>query len=557
MKKNFFLGMIAASAMVLATSCSSDELDAVEESNEARVTFNVSADGATFTRAISDGTGANKLVYRVFDKDGNAITALKKTEEPNLSDLTKGHNIVLTLAKGQTYKVAFWAQNSACTAYTVDDNMNVTVDYTNAVNNDETRDAFFKTVEITVKGDATETVELTRPFAQLNVANTDADKKAAETSGIVIDKSSVTIKNAATSLDVKTGKVSGETNVTYTTAAIPSEKLAVDMDGDGTKEEYNYLSMCYVLPNDATTGAAKTVAEVAFTFTPETGEAIELKDGLQNIPLQRNYRTNIVGNILSAKATFNVKIDADYEGEENISRIVAVTNSAELAKAVTEANTVVKLAASTTAYTLPTSVAEGVTFSGAGTDNTTIAANTSVNYGGKDVTFENLTYSNSSGNYVGLQHSNAVSYKNCVITGKPTMYATTVTFDNCTFKQSTYEYCIWTYGSQNITFNNCKFETKGKAVKIYNESTNLVQVATFNDCTFNATDVEAGNGKAAIEIDARPNTNGKYTVNINNCTENGMVAGEISKNTMWNVEENTGVNVTTIYVDGTQVYPSI
>ena len=252
MKKNFFFGMIAASAMVLATSCSSDALDTVGESNEAQVTFNVSTDGATLTRAISDGTGANKLVYRVFDKDGKAISALEKTEVSNLSDLTTGHNVTLTLAKGQTYKVAFWAQNSKYDAYTVDDNMNVTVDYTSAANNDETRDAFFKTVEITVKGDATETVELTRPFAQLNVANTDDDKTAAETSGINVKTSSVTIKNAATSLDVKTGKVSGKADVTYTTAAIPTEKLAVDMNGDGTKEEYNYLSMCYVLPNDDT-----------------------------------------------------------------------------------------------------------------------------------------------------------------------------------------------------------------------------------------------------------------------------------------------------------------
>ena len=315
MKKNFFFGMIAASAMVLATSCSSDALDTVEESNEAQVTFNVSTDGATLTRAISDGTGADKLVYRVFDKDGKAISALEKTEVSNLSDLTTGHNVTLTLAKGQTYKVAFWAQNSKCDAYTVDDNMNVKVDYTSAANNDETRDAFFKTVEITVKGDATETVEMTRPFAQLNVANTDDDKTAAETSGIVIEKSSVTIKNAATKLNVLDGTVSGEADVTYTAAAIPTEKLAVDMDGDNTKENYNYLSMCYVLPNETTTGAAKTVAEVAFSFAPKSGEAIELKDGLQNIPLQRNYRTNIVGTILSANATFNVKIDAAYEND--------------------------------------------------------------------------------------------------------------------------------------------------------------------------------------------------------------------------------------------------
>ena len=551
MKKNFFWGMIAASAMVLATSCSSEALDAVEESNKAQVTFNVSADAATLTRAISDGTGADKLVYRVFDKDGKAISSLKKTEVSNLSDLTTGHNVTLTLAKGQTYKVAFWAQNSSCSAYTLDDDMNVSVSYENAANNDETRDAFFKTVEITVKGDATETVELKRPFAQLNVANTDDDKTAAEASGIVIEKSAVTIKNAATKLNVLDGTVSGEADVTYTTATIPAEKLAVDMDADGAKENYNYLSMCYVLPNDATTGAAKTVAEVAFSFAPKSGEAIELKDGLQNIPLQRNYRTNIVGNILSANATFNVKIDAAYEGEENIH---LVTNSTELAAAAKIKNAIVKLAASESDYTLPTSVADGVTFIGAGTENTNVVANSAVTYNGMNVSFENLTYSNASKDYIGLQHTASVSYKDCVITGRPTMYATTATFDNCTFKQDTYDYCIWTYGSKDITFNNCTFETMGKAVKIYNETSTLVQKATFNGCTFKATNIPEGKGKAAIEIDGTLITAGSYTVNINNCTESGMVDGETSSNKMWNVDK--GSNTTTVYVDGTKVYPA-
>ena len=551
MKKTILFGMAAASLMMLAASCSSSDVEETA-TDQALVSFKISADtkaNIRATRAISDGTGTNQLTYRVFDKDGNAITTQDlKTEDA--TDLLTGHTVTLALAKGQTYKVAFWAQNSNCTAYTVGEDMNVAVSY-DGENNDETRDAFFKTVDITVTGNMSESVTLTRPFAQINVGDTDDDKDAAAEAGTVITESSVTIKNAATSLDVKTGKVSGSADVTYASAAIPTEKLSVDIDGDGTKEDYNYLSMCYVLPNDETTGAAATVAEAAFTFTPAQGADIVLKDGLQNIPLQRNYRTNIVGNLLASTATFTVKVDPAYEGDYNpkLGPTFTVTSSAELATAALTENAIITLSGSD-AFTLPTSIADGVTIKGE-TQNAVIEANTATS-GIKNVKFENLTYKNSTGNYIGIQHSNSVAYSNCIIEGKPTMYATTATFDNCTFKASTYEYCIWTYGSQNITFNNCKFETKGKAVKIYIESAGVVQVATFNNCEFKATDVESGKGKAAIEIDGRPNTTGSYTVYINNCTEDGMVAGETSGEKMWNCD--AGSNTTTVYVDGTKVY---
>ncbi len=318
MKKQFVYSMAAASVMMLAASCSSNDFEEQSANEQALVSFKISADtkaNVRQTRAISDGTQTDQLTYRVFDKDGNIIATQALTKEA-ATDLLTGHNVTLALAKGQTYKVAFWAQNSNCTAYTVGDDMSVTVDYAGA-NNDESRDAFFKTVEITVTGNTSESVTLTRPFAQINVGNTDADKEAAEAAGTVVTESSVTIKNAATKLNVLDGTVAGSADVSYTSAAIPTEKLSVDLDNDGTKEDYNYLSMCYVLPNEETTGAEKTVVEAAFTFKPETGEAIVLKDGLQNLPIQRNYRTNIVGNILAGNTTFTVKIDPAYEGEYN------------------------------------------------------------------------------------------------------------------------------------------------------------------------------------------------------------------------------------------------
>ena len=318
MNNNLLFTMLAASTMMLATGCSSsDDTVATQESNLATVSFSVQADAVVGTRAISDGTGADELIYRVFDKEGHVISAsLAKKTETGLTDLLTGHKVTLYLAKGQTYKVAFWAQDANCTAYTVDDNMGVTVNYA-GVNNDETRDAFFKTVDVTVTGDMSVDVTLKRPFAQINVGCTTDDWNAAQASNINVKTSAVTIKDAATKLNVIDGTVSGNQDVTYAAANIPTETLKVDADGDGTKEEYKYLSMCYILPNETTTGAAKTTAGTTFTFHPQTGNDITLSDGLQAIPVQRNYRTNIVGKILSGEVSFNVKVDPIYDGDHN------------------------------------------------------------------------------------------------------------------------------------------------------------------------------------------------------------------------------------------------
>ena len=107
-------------ALMLANSCSEDNSVPQADSSLAQVTFKVSADGA-LTRAISDGTTVDELVYRVFDKDGNPIGTLPLSKEA-AADLSSGHTVALTLAKGQTYKVAFWAQKAGNTAYSVNDN---------------------------------------------------------------------------------------------------------------------------------------------------------------------------------------------------------------------------------------------------------------------------------------------------------------------------------------------------------------------------------------------------------------------------------------------------
>lgn len=320
--------MFAATGMLFATSCSNDELEVVQSGNEAQVTFSLAAEGGIATRAISDGAGAKKLVYAVYNAKGELIKTIAKTDENgqivdnSAFDNGLTENVTITLAKGQQYTVAFWAQNPNCTAYTTTDLKNVTIDYA-GLNNDETRDAFFKAETFTVTGNTAIDVVLKRPFAQINVGVTKADWDAAVASGITIAQSSVVIKNAATNLNLLNGTVSGQAEVSYSLANIPSNPaiLDVDTDGDGKEEKYNWLSMSYILPADNTTGYAKTTLDnVAFVFAPENSsyKNIEFNQGLNAVPVQRNWRTNILGKILTGDITFNIVIDPVYEDDHNV-----------------------------------------------------------------------------------------------------------------------------------------------------------------------------------------------------------------------------------------------
>lgn len=350
MKTKLFVGLFAAAGALLATSCSNDEHYSVQSGNEAQVSFSLGLENGMATRAISDGTGAKTLVCAIYDASQNLLdeieinnTALNtngqyvKTDAfpANLTD-----EVNVTLTEGQTYTAVFWAQNASCNAYTTTDLKAVGVDYTTATNNDESRDAFYAAETFKVTGDATINVTLTRPFAQINVGITSEDWENAQLSGIEIENSQVVIKNAATQINLLTGAVSGETQVTYNLAPIPAqfttpEDLKVIINA--VENTYKWLSMSYFLVNDGSAdGSTKTTIEsLEFTLEPENGANIVIKDGLHNVPVQRNWRTNILGDLLTSNIQFNIVIDKGYLGDNNIQPTnVAVNGTTELETAM-------------------------------------------------------------------------------------------------------------------------------------------------------------------------------------------------------------------------------
>ena len=567
--------------MLFATSCSNDELDVVQSGNEAQVTFSLAAEGGIATRAISDGTGAKKLVYAVYNASGELIETIANTDvngqivDNSAFDNGLTENVTITLAKGQQYTVAFWAQNPNCTAYTTTDLKNVTIDYA-GLNNDETRDAFFKAETFTVTGNTEIDVVLKRPFAQINVGVYQTDWDAAKASGIEIEKSKVTIENAATSINLLTGEVGGEQTVEYGFDIIPAqfatpETLDVDLDKDGTKENYVYLSMSYILANDETTGYAKTALEdLDFTFAPISGNNINFSEGLNAVPVQRNWRTNIIGKILTGDVTFNITIDPIYDGEYNNGEAQPVNINGVYYATIQDAVNNVKdgdvIKVATGKYTEVVKVASGKNFTleAAGPNVVIAALDHQSNGTPSTVKVKGITFDNSI-TLAGWFTGTAPNIAPCV-----GAWGGNLTFEDCTFivagtsGRETGVMTWWTTKNNvmSLSFNNCTFEgqndhANARAMQIYGYVDMEVSNCTFNTnkdytlkyvanegniATFSNNIVNNSENFVELGSSAYPGSN--YTANIiNNTLGNGVNTHIIANNENQNVNLNGNVSV--------------
>lgn len=200
-----------------------------------------------------------------------------------------------------------------------------------------------------------------------------------------------------------------------------------------------------------------------------------------------------------------------------------------------------------------------ITFTGNGSQtvdvitNTIFAENGQMNYQrGSTFTFENLTIQAGEGSFDGIV-CNELTFKDCTIKGKLTLYDGKATFTNCVFDNTMdNQYSIWTWGGKDVKFEGCTFNTNGKAILLYGEATaqnptNLV----VNNCTFN--DRNSGTaGKAAIEIGN--DYHATYTLTVNNATVNGFAAGKNTDSTLWANKNNMDAEHLTVTIDGDQVH---
>lgn len=207
MNKKLLLGMFATAGVLFATSCSHEALIEPVSGETSTVSFVVNTEDAVATRAVADGKTATKLHYAVWHSSGS----IAKEDVVELQNRSTTLN--LTLAKGQTYTLGFWAQAENAHTVTIAENGVMTVDVNYGPNNAETFDAFTAHKTYTVAGNDIQNVTLKRPFAQINVGVTAENYTAAEAAGVKVEKSKVELQGTfGTKFNVISGAVTDTQN---------------------------------------------------------------------------------------------------------------------------------------------------------------------------------------------------------------------------------------------------------------------------------------------------------------------------------------------------------
>lgn len=305
--------LAAAALTLLAVSCNKEQVAEVTDGQMVDVTFTAALPGEMATKAIGDGQTAKTLYVSVYEND-DAKTKLDLDKTATFTDLKT--QVTFSLVKGKTYNFVFWAQAAEGAPYDVTDLKNIKISYEGAEANDEKRDAFYATrKELKVNGALTETIKLYRPFAQVNFGTADYD--AAVAAGVKPVKSVFTATDVATIFDTfeAEGKEAKDV-VTFTESALPGETL-VTKAGD-----YKWMTMNYILPMGKQD--AKHISNVTAEFIPETG--ITVKASSPQTPVQNNYRTNILGNLLTSQVIFNIEIVPIFNEPDNDIDLVNIKN---------------------------------------------------------------------------------------------------------------------------------------------------------------------------------------------------------------------------------------
>ena len=284
---------------LIFASCSKDEEMASKETIQ--VSFSTELPKRIGTRAGTTDLNVNKVVCAVFE-NGAEISTLRE-----VIDIQDGEDIVFAprLIKGRTYNVVFWAMKDD--NYDVDD-MTAITRASGATAAESEFDAFTESVEVEVTGSKSETVTLKRPLAQLNLGVTLDDWNAVaseETFGMKPTKMIITLTGKDT-FNALTGATTGEDKeVTYTLDVSGEDLVAGD-------ETYKSIAMCYVYPD-----AGQENIDITYTIYDQDNDVIREDVTIQNIPLENNYRTNVVGGLLTGTITYTITFEKDFNTTEN------------------------------------------------------------------------------------------------------------------------------------------------------------------------------------------------------------------------------------------------
>lgn len=313
MNKKLLKSFAAAAMSVLALACAKEQVGPGEGAM-VEATFSVDVPGVEIsTKGLSDAASVNELVFDAF-RTQNDTVSIKGFRQVVAVENGRA-TIQVKLIKGQNYRFVFWAQKANNGYYNTDNLSHITVDYSKALANDSSLDAFFAKEEVSnVQNPLSKTIILKRPFAQVNYVT-----KEELGEGLHIEQSQITVKNALTSFNPLRNKLSGAKDVTFNYNAVPTEKLLIG------GIEYNYLATAFIL---AKNDNSKDIVDVEAKFKANKGYSVTVST--PGLPCQRNYRTNVIGNFMSVDGTYNVEIDSAFKGDLQSDYVENALNSGQV-----------------------------------------------------------------------------------------------------------------------------------------------------------------------------------------------------------------------------------
>lgn len=260
--------------------------------NEVVRSFSIVTEAAP-TKATADNDGHAALIDRcqvqIWMKTGDNYS-LYLVPEVASSDNTH-YSFSATFVKNQQYKIVVWADTEGY--YTLGQDAVVTrADRT--IDNKDALDAFFACEDVDASATIGGTIIAKRPFAQLNIITTDLQKIPAQ---FVPKKVSVSYE-APVSMNLLTGELGAPSTISVEKADVYYSTVAAA----------STLSMDYIF--------AEPEREVCGDIKYTIHYAEDITRTFSGVGIQRNYRTNIKGDLLSLEADFEVIVDADWNTPE-------------------------------------------------------------------------------------------------------------------------------------------------------------------------------------------------------------------------------------------------
>ena len=326
MKANYLIASMAAAALLLA-SCQREELGGSSLSGE-EVTVSISAvmpDGGSAVvksdKEPGNGSFANRCIMQIYylpDRESGSADPIPYGDRVTVA--VSGMKALFPdqrLVSGHEYRFVFWADhvdNSSAEDLAQDLHYDTeefpivsfkeedgTLSYSS---NDDTRDAFFAAEVRNISGPSSLSFDLKRPFGQLNIITTDwgaipDDEDVVE--HLRPSKVKLEFSSLSNSIDLVSGEVTGSVNISSEVVDVSQ----VPLNGDSKQLSFDYIfakdveqTVLVDFTMDFLLDDGITEVTEAYTFT--------------NIPVQRNYQTNVSGNLLTDRTGIDVEVVPDF-----------------------------------------------------------------------------------------------------------------------------------------------------------------------------------------------------------------------------------------------------